>query len=168
MMVSIAYTQQTPNGATWQTAYNGAINFEPNTRIFAAIDGMGILRITNREVIGLPQVPQQPNWNNPQVPPQPQVAFATQQQVDALLTRLKDIPFDNSKVQTAKNALRYTYYSAPQVKQILQTFTFDNYKLDVAKYAYDVSYDKGNFFVVGEAFSFTSYADKLEKYIAGK
>jgi len=167
MMVSIAYTQQTPNGAAWQTAYNGAINFEPNTRIFATIDGFGILRITNREVIAQ-QFPQQPNRNNPQVPPQPQVVFATQHQLDALLTRLKDIPFDNSKVQTAKNALRYTYYSAPQVKQILQTFSFDNYKLDVAKYAYDVSYDKGNFFVVGEAFSFTSYADKLEKYIASK
>lgn len=167
MMVSIAYAQQTPNGATWQTAYNGVINFEPNTRIFATIDGFGILRITNREPIAQ-QFPQQPNWNNPQVPPQPQVVFATQHQLDALLTRLKDIPFDNSKVQTAKNALRYTCYSAPQVKQILQTFSFDSYKLDVAKYAYDVSYDKGNFFVVGEAFSFTSYADKLEKYIASK
>lgn len=169
VMVTIAYSRQAPNGAYWQTAYNGAVNFEANTRVFASVDGFGVLRVTGREIIAVPQNPQ-----NPQLPPNngypqnPQVVFATQLQADALIARLKAIPFDNDKVQTAKNALRYTHYSAAQVKEILKTFSFDKYKLEVAKYAYDVSYDKGNFFMVGDAFSFSSYANLLEKYIASK
>lgn len=170
-MVNVRYTITTNNGSAWQTTYNGAINFEPNTRLFATIDAYGVLRIIQREIIGqVPPVNPQPVPNvcpTPQ-PQQPQIMFATQQQADDLVKRLKNIPFDSKKVLTAKNALKSNYYTAQQVKQVLLTFSFDSYKLDVAKYAYDVSYDKSNFFAVGDAFSFSSYADELEKYVASK
>ncbi len=167
-MVSVRYMVTTNNGSAWQTTYNGAVNFEANTRLFATIDAYGVLRITQREVIGqLPQVNPQPTPNVCPAP-QPQIMFATQQQADDLVKRLKNISFDSKKVQAAKNALKSNYYTAQQVKQVLFTFSFDTYKLDVAKYAYDVSFDKANFFVVGDAFSFSTYADELEKYIAAK
>lgn len=165
VMVSIRYQTNNQNGGAWQTAYNGAINFEANTRLFATIDALGILRVTQREIM-----PQNPNpWPqnpNTQPPPAPQVVFATDVQATELVNRLINISFDNKRVQTAKNALKNNYYTAHQVKRILETFSFDTYRLDVAKYAYDVSYDKGNFFVVGDAFDFDSYADDLERYMA--
>jgi hypothetical protein len=163
-MVSVRYTTN-GNNSNWQTTYNGAVNFEANTRIFATVDAYGILRITQREAIAQAPVvvcpPQQttPNYY-------PQVVFATQQQANDLVSRLTNISFDSKKVQTAKNALKANNFTAQQVKQILQVFSFDSYKLDVAKYAYDVSQDRANFFVVGGAFSFSSYADDLEQYIA--
>ncbi|MGV3598307.1 MAG: DUF4476 domain-containing protein [Bacteroidota bacterium] len=170
-MVSVRYITTTTNGSTWQTTYNGAVNFEANTRLFATVDAYGVLRITQREAIGqVPPINFQPAPNvcpNPQ-PQQPQIMFATQQQADDLVKRLKNIPFDSKKVLTAKNALKSNHFTAQQVKQVLLTFTFDSYKLDVAKYAYDVSHDKSNFFAVGDAFSFSSYADELEKYVASK
>jgi hypothetical protein len=162
-MISVRYTTN-GNNSGWQTTYNGAVNFEANTRIFATVDAYGILRITQREVIEQTPVVVYPPQTTPNY--YPQVVFATQQQADELINRLKNISFDSKKVQTAKNALKANNFTAQQVKQILQTFSIDSYKLDVAKYAYDVSQDRANFVVVGGAFSFSSYADDLEKYIA--
>ncbi|MDL5047829.1 DUF4476 domain-containing protein [Oscillatoria amoena NRMC-F 0135] len=168
-MVSVRYMTTTANGSAWQTTYNGAVNFEANTRLFATVDAYGVLRITQREAIGqIPPVNPQPLPNVCPTPQQPQILFATQQQADDLVKRLKNVTFDSKKVLTAKNALKSNHYTAQQVKQLLLTFSFDSYKLDVAKYAYDMSYDKANFFAVGDAFSFSSYADELEKYIASK
>ena len=78
---------------------------------------------------------------------------------------LKNIAFDNSKVKAAKAAIKNTHFTADHIKQVLETFSFDSYKLEVAKYAYDLSYDKANFFVVSTAFDFTSNGDKLEEYM---
>ena len=176
VQMTITYTVAGNNGTTVYTTYNGAINFETNTRIFATVDNGGILRVTQREIMVVPvTVPQQPAVPQPgqpgYVPPapvQPTVIFATQQQLESLIQRLKNISFDKSKVQTAKNSIKATNYSAAQIKTILETFDFDNYKLEVAKYAYDYSQDRGNFFVVGDAFNYKSYADDLENYIATK
>lgn len=173
VQMTITYTVAGNNGTTVYTTYNGAVNFETNTRIFATVDNIGILRVTQREVMVIPvTVPQQPPVPQPgyvpPVPNQPAVAFATQQQLDNLVQRLKNISFDRSKVQTAKNSIKGAHYTAAQVKTILETFSFDSYKLEVAKYAYDYSQDRGNFFVVGDAFNYRSYADDLEKYIASR
>jgi hypothetical protein len=174
IQMTVTYTVAGNNGTTVYTTYNGAINFETNIRVFATVDNAGVLRITQREMMIVPvTVPQQPVTPQPgYVPPvpnyQPAIAFATQQQLDNLVQRLKNISFDNSKVQTAKNSIKGAYYTSAQVKTILETFSFDSYKLEVAKYAYDHSYDKGNFFLVGDAFTHRSYADDLEEYIASK
>lgn len=165
VMVSIRFQTNSPNGNTWQTAYNGAINFEANTRLYANIDGLGILRVTQREL--LPNTPG--TWpSNPNTQPQtaPQVIFTTDVQAAELINRLRNIGFDSKKVLTAKNALKGGNYTAKQVKMILEAFSFDSYRLEVAKYAYDISLDKSNFFVVGDAFDFDSYAQELETYIA--
>lgn len=169
--MQISITRPGNNGGTWQTVYNGIINFENNTRIFAAIDNMGVLRVTQREVILQQQQPQpqQPpvtQWPNNPTPGYPQqVVFASQQQVTALVEQLKNTSFESNKTKTAKAAIKGQYFTAEQVKQILMTFSFDSNKLDVAKYAYDLSYDKGNFYIVGAAFSFSSTADQLQDYI---
>lgn len=181
VQLTITYTVSASNGTSVYTTYNGAVNFEANTRIFATIDNAGVLRVTQREVMVVPvTVPQQPTPPQavtpqpgqpgyvPPTPSQPAVVFATQQQLDNLVQRLKNISFDKSKVRTAKNSLKGANYTAEQVKTILEAFDFDSYKLEVAKYAYDLSYDKGNFFVVGDAFTHRSYSDDLEEYIASK
>ena len=43
-------------------------------------------------------------------------------------------------------------------------FTFENNRLEIAKYAYGKTVDKGNYFVVNDVFTFNS-KEKLNEYI---
>jgi len=46
--------------------------------------------------------------------------------------------------------------------------SFDNNKLELAKYAYDYTADKGNYFVIYAVFTFDSYKKELENYIKNR
>ena len=54
---------------------------------------------------------------------------------------------------------------ATQVKELLMLFTFEESKLDIAKYAYNHTYDIGNYYKLNDAFTFESSTDELNKYI---
>jgi hypothetical protein len=44
-------------------------------------------------------------------------------------------------------------------------FTFENNRLDIAKYAYGKTVDKGNYFIMNDAFTFNNNKEKLSEYI---
>ncbi|MBK9515283.1 MAG: DUF4476 domain-containing protein, partial [Flavobacteriales bacterium] len=48
------------------------------------------------------------------------------------------------------------------------TFSFEDSKLDFAKYAYDRTYDIGNYFKVNDAFTFESSMDELNEFIQAR
>lgn len=73
--------------------------------------------------------------------------------------------FDNSKLVMARQIIDRNYFSAEQAKQLAQLFSFDSYKLDLAKHIYKNTTDKGNFFILYDVFSFSSYKEDLAKYI---
>lgn len=80
--------------------------------------------------------------------------------------RSKD--FENTKLTIAKQVLRDNCLTASQVKETLSLFDFENTKLDFAKYAYDHTYDVGNYYKVNDAFEFESSVSDLNKYISTK
>lgn len=73
--------------------------------------------------------------------------------------------FDNSRVTIAKQVIDQNYFTADQVKQLLLMYSFDNYKLDLAKYAYKNTVNKQDYFILYEVFSFSSSKDDLANYI---
>ena len=44
-------------------------------------------------------------------------------------------------------------------------FTFENNRLDIAKYAYGKTVDKGNYFMLNDAFTFNNNKEALKEYI---
>jgi uncharacterized membrane protein YgcG len=72
---------------------------------------------------------------------------------------------DFQKMESAKQLINTSYFSSIQVKQMLQLFSFENDKLDLAKLAYDKTVDKQNFNVVNDVFSSYSSRDELTRYI---
>jgi hypothetical protein len=77
--------------------------------------------------------------------------------------------FDNTKITTAKQILAAKKcFSVAQIKEILQLFSFESSKLEVAKYAYDFCIDKSNYYQVNDVFSFSSSKDDLTKYVQSK
>jgi hypothetical protein len=76
--------------------------------------------------------------------------------------------FEDSKMTIAKQVLKNYCMLTSQVKDLMGLFTFEETKLDFAKYAYDYTYDIGNYFKVNDMFTFESSIDDLNRYINGK
>lgn len=73
--------------------------------------------------------------------------------------------FEESKMTTAKQVGGSKCFTVAQVKEVMGLFSFEQTKLDFAKYAYDHTYDLGNYYQVNDAFSFESSIDDLNQYI---
>lgn len=73
--------------------------------------------------------------------------------------------FEDSKMTLAKQITSKNCLSATQVKGIMELFSFEQSKLDYAKYAYDYCWEKNNYYLVNDAFGFESSISELDAYI---
>jgi hypothetical protein len=73
--------------------------------------------------------------------------------------------FENTRLSTAKQVVDRNYFTSNQVKDLMLLFTFENNRLDIAKYAYNKVVDKRNFFIVNDALSMSSNKEKLDQFI---
>jgi Domain of unknown function (DUF4476) len=73
--------------------------------------------------------------------------------------------FDDTKKSIALQAMRNNYFTSSQVKELVQLFTFESSKLDIAKQGYKNTVDKQNYFTVSDVFTFSSSKQELMQYI---
>lgn len=73
--------------------------------------------------------------------------------------------FENTRVTTAKQIMDRNYFTSRQVKELLQLFTFENNKLELAKYAYGKTVDRNNYFIINDVFTFNGSKEELDRYI---
>ncbi len=76
--------------------------------------------------------------------------------------------FADSKMTVAKQIVDNNCFSADQVKQLMALFTYEEQKLDIAKYCYDKTTDKKNYYKVNDGFTFEGSIDDLTTYIKTK
>jgi Domain of unknown function (DUF4476) len=81
------------------------------------------------------------------------------------LIKLEKESFDNKKLEKAKKYIDKTSLSSYQINEIAKLFSFDNNRLDWAKYAYASCFDKANYFVLENTFTFSSNYRALEEYV---
>lgn len=84
------------------------------------------------------------------------------------LASLKSESFDSNRLKNAKVYASNMSLSANQVKEIAATFTFDSNRLEWAKVAYNTCYDKGNYFLLRDAFTFSSSYSDLQDFISNQ
>jgi hypothetical protein len=65
----------------------------------------------------------------------------------------------------AKTAVRDQAVSTSQVRELLGLFSFEQNKLDIAKYCYHYTTDYNNYYLVANSFGFSSSKNELLKYI---
>jgi hypothetical protein len=73
--------------------------------------------------------------------------------------------FDDTKLNTAKSIASANCLSADQIVQICNLFSFEESKLDFAKFAYEYCTDSKNYFKVNNVFSFSSSKDELSEFV---
>ncbi len=80
---------------------------------------------------------------------------------------IKDKSFAESKLTLAKQISSSNCLTSDQIREIMTLFSFEDTKLEFAKYAYDYSYDPQNYWKVNDAFDFENSIDELNEYING-
>jgi Domain of unknown function (DUF4476) len=70
-----------------------------------------------------------------------------------------------NRAKSAAQIISTNYLTAFQVKQMLQLFSFENNKLDLAKQAYSKTVDQKNYFMINDVFCSDGSKDELARYI---
>jgi hypothetical protein len=76
--------------------------------------------------------------------------------------------FEDSKLTIAKQIINTNCLLSAQVKEIMLLFSFEDTRLELAKYAYGYTWDIGNYYKLNDAFTFESSIDELNVYINGR
>jgi hypothetical protein len=87
---------------------------------------------------------------------------------EAARATIESKSFSDTKMQLAKQITRTNCLTTAQVVAVMQLFSFESQKLEFAKFAYDYTYDSGNYYKINEAFGFESSVRDLEKYLREK
>jgi len=73
--------------------------------------------------------------------------------------------FDSDKQRIAEQAISRHRVRANQIYQILLMFSFESSKVKLAKFAYRYCVDKRNYYLVNDAFTFSSSIRELDDFI---
>lgn len=87
---------------------------------------------------------------------------------DNLRKAIKEADFDDTRLVIAKQGMKNRSFSTAQIQALLEVIGFESSKLDLAKFAYDYTYDHSNYYQLYSAFKFSTSTDELAKYIANK
>lgn len=73
--------------------------------------------------------------------------------------------FENNRLTSVKTIIDKNNFTTQQVKELMFLFTFENNRLEVAKYAYRKTTDKNNYYQVNDALTFGSNKEELARFI---
>ncbi|MBW6491225.1 MAG: DUF4476 domain-containing protein [Lentimicrobium sp.] len=110
--------------------------------------------------------------SNPTPQPQPiepPPCVVSDPELSQILTSIKNESFNSTRLTLAKQILRSKQcFTTAQVKEMVRLFSFDDSRLELAKYAWDYTIDRENYYQVADAFSFSSNKEKLMKFLNTK
>jgi hypothetical protein len=83
----------------------------------------------------------------------------------SMLDAVEARPFDSDRLVIAKQMVRDRLLSADQVRRLVLSFSFERSRLEIAKFAYRFTFDKANYYVVNDSFTFGSSVRELDMFI---
>ena len=89
--------------------------------------------------------------------------FLNSRDFDALKHSISNAQFESTKRTVAMAGISQNNLSIYQLKEIIQLFSFESTKLEIAKYAYNYSSDKSRFYILSDAFTFDSSKDEIAR-----
>jgi hypothetical protein len=87
---------------------------------------------------------------------------------NAAMATIEQQSFEDTRLKTAKQVITANCLNVDQIIQIANTFSFEDNKLNFAKYAYDFCTEPRNYFKLNGIFSFSSNVDELSDYVQSK
>jgi hypothetical protein len=164
--ISVRKISFRPGQAHQRLLYNGTICIPSESRITAVLD-RNCLTIESVEPICVVT----PTWTPDPAPVfQPAAVVCGPVAMDAYsFDRLKSSiackTFESTKLVVAQQAASGNFFTSCQVAELLSLFTFESTKIEFAKCAYSRTVDKQMYFLVNDAFTFSSSVDELNAFI---
>ncbi len=156
-----------------QVVFEGYINVKPKTRIFAHIDNRGRYRVERSLAMHTPGPPAHAAVHNrPRQHNAPEYQYSyyvpgmNPHTFNMLKNSIASTSFDSSKLNIAKQAIAVNNVTTEQVYELMMMMSFESNKLKLAQFAYHYTVDKGNYFIVHNAFNFNSSSRRLNNHIA--
>jgi hypothetical protein len=87
---------------------------------------------------------------------------------NAALATIKKQSFEDTRLKTAKQVISANCLNVDQIIQIANTFSFEDNKLEFAKFAYDYCIEPRNYFKLNGIFTFSSNVDELSDYVQSR
>jgi len=81
------------------------------------------------------------------------------------LSTIQRETYENNKMTIAKQITSSNILCVIQIAQICNLFTYENSKLDFAKFAYPYCSDKNNYYLINDVFTYSSSKEELNKFI---
>jgi Domain of unknown function (DUF4476) len=74
--------------------------------------------------------------------------------------------FDDDKIERLKEAFEYEYLNTNQVMDLMKLFSFDDKRMEAAKFCYKKTVDKEEFYRTYDLFSFPSYKTQMKDWVS--
>jgi|GEM_PF-6292820 len=84
------------------------------------------------------------------------------------LEMMRKTSFEATRITTAKQVIQNNCLLTPQVKDILRTLSFEQSRLEIAKFAYDFTVDQRNYYTINDVFQFESTISQLDEFMKSK
>lgn len=81
------------------------------------------------------------------------------------VTKLKDKSSDSQRLDFVKSTMKNNWFNTNQILQMLQTFSMETNKVELAKLIWHKTTDKGSFFKIYDAFTFSSSEKSVQEYV---
>ncbi|MBS1594904.1 MAG: DUF4476 domain-containing protein [Bacteroidetes bacterium] len=169
---------------THTTVYNGNIDVKPSVYMDARVDEYRGISIHDTHVTCDQQAleptgnatvdnRQNPALQNESVTaPAPVAPAIPAHMSDAdfkkLVTTITATKYETKKLDTLKATSTDLQLATDQVRQLMNLFSFESNKLEVAKLLYDHTVDKENYSKLAAGFNFQANKDAFEKFLSGK
>lgn len=102
----------------------------------------------------------------PQPPMEPEIRRATEEDVAAMVLRMKNQSFDSDRLALGKVIVASSNLTASQIARLAETIDFSSSQVDFLKYAYNYCIDKPNYYQTVDILTFSSDKKKVLDYIA--
>lgn len=162
-----------------ETLYDGYVNVPEASRVTAVNSGREQLNIVSiipliQYIMGILGQGGQNGTNNGGMgqgfpwgwPPLGPQAMAGQD-FELLKATIDGKTFDSDKLNILRMAMMNNHFTTSQVTQLVSLFDFESNKVSAAKVLYAKVIDKGNYYLVNNAFDFPSSSSELTEYITG-
>jgi len=87
-------------------------------------------------------------------------------QLNDMLASLRKQKFEDTRIKTAKQMIANNCISSAQVAQMCNEFTFEENRLELAKFAFAYCVDPNNYYKVNDVFKFSSSTDELTDFVS--
>jgi hypothetical protein len=94
----------------------------------------------------------------------------SEEKLQDILRAIQQESFEDGKKKMARQILMSSQrnFLSSQIAKIVNCFTFEAGKLDMAKFAFDYAMDRESYYQVNETLTFQASKDELAKYITGR